>query len=438
MSVPQPAGSNAGAGSAGAPNAQTTSAAVSQSPTLRIGVAGLGRAFTLMLPSFVADARVRLVAACDPRQEACHRFVQDFAGRIHASVESLCNDPGVDAVYIATPHEWHAEHVCMAAAAGKHVLVEKPLALTLQDCQRMQQAVAQAGVQLVVGHSHSFNAPVLETRRIIERGEFGAVRLINAQYYTDFLYRPRRPEELDSARGGGVVFSQGAHQVDIVRLLAGGLARSVRALCGNWDATRPTEGAYAALVPFENGAFASLLYNGYGYFDGDEQAGWVSELGLDKDPAAWRSGRSRLQAGTLNQQSEAAAKAARNYGGKAYVAAGGLSGANNNNGTDPVTRHHQHFGHIVVSCEAADLRPGPDGVTVYADGGRSLRRLPLSGVPRVEVLDEWLAAIAGTRAPLHDARWSLASMELCLALLASARSGTEQALQQQCAPHSVL
>ena len=87
----------------------------------------------------------------------------------------------------------------------------------------------RAGVQLVVGHSHSFNAPILETRRIIERGEFGAVRLINAQYYTDFLYRPRRPEELDSTRGGGVVFSQGAHQVDIVRLLAGGLARSVRA-----------------------------------------------------------------------------------------------------------------------------------------------------------------------------------------------------------------
>ena len=418
-----PAGNHAGA-------ASTTG---SRSPRLRVGVAGLGRAFTLMLPSFVADPRLQLVAACDPRQEACDRFAQDFAGRIHASVESLCNDAGVDAVYIATPHECHAEHVCLAAAAGKHVLVEKPLALTLHDCARMQAAVERAGVQLVVGHSHSFNAPILETRRIIERGEFGAVRLINAQYYTDFLYRPRRPEELDSTRGGGAVFSQGAHQVDIVRLLAGGLARSVRAQCGNWDATRPTEGAYAALVPFDNGAFASLLYNGYGYFDGDEQAGWVSELGLDKDPAAWRSGRSRLAASTANQHSEAAAKAARNYGGKAYVPAGGTTGS-----TDTAARHHQHFGHIVVSCERADLRPGPDGVTVYADGGRSLRRLPLSAVPRVEVLDEWLAAIAGTRAPLHDARWSLASMELCLALLASARSGTEQALQQQCAPHSVL
>ena len=151
------------------------------------------------------------------------------------------------------------------------------------------------------------------------------------------------------------------------RLLAGGLARSVRAQCGNWDATRPTEGAYAALVPFDNGAFASLLYNGYGYFDGDEQAGWVSELGLDKDPAAWRSGRSRLAASTANQDSEAAAKAARNYGGTAYVPAGGATGS-----TDTAARHHQHFGHIVVSCERADLRPGPDGVTVYADGGRSL------------------------------------------------------------------
>ena len=72
------------------------------------------------------------------------------------------------------------------------------------------------------GTATAFNAPILHTRDIIESGAYGKPRMINALNFTDFLYRPRRPEELDTARGGGVMFSQAAHQIDIVRLLGGG------------------------------------------------------------------------------------------------------------------------------------------------------------------------------------------------------------------------
>ena len=99
----------------------------------------------------------------------------------------------------------------------------------------MIDAVQRAGVQLVVGHSHSFNAPILHARELIDSGAYGAVRMIHALNYTDYMVRPRRPEELDTAQGGGVMFSQGAHQIDIVRLLGGGRVRSVRAMTGNWD-----------------------------------------------------------------------------------------------------------------------------------------------------------------------------------------------------------
>ena len=148
------------------------------------------------------------------------------------SVEALCADAEVDVVYVATPHELHADHVEAAAAGGKHVLVEKPMAITLDECRRMIDAAERANVRLIVGHSHSFDAPILRAREIIASGALGAVRMINAQYYTDFLYRPRRPEELVTTRGGGAVFSQAAHQVDIVRLLGGGRVRSVRAQTG--------------------------------------------------------------------------------------------------------------------------------------------------------------------------------------------------------------
>ena len=147
---------------------------------LRVGVAGLGRAFTVMLPTFTGDPRVKLVAAADTRAEARQRFAADFSAKSYATVEELCADPAVEAVYVATPHQYHASTPCLRAQHGKHLLVEKPMALTLDECTAMVDAARRARVHLVVGHSHSFDAPVARLRALIESGEFGAVRMINA------------------------------------------------------------------------------------------------------------------------------------------------------------------------------------------------------------------------------------------------------------------
>ena len=219
---------------------------------LKLGVIGLGRAFTLMLPTFTADRRVKLCAAADPRPEARALFTSEF-GRAYETVEQLCADPDVEAIYVSSPHQMHAEHVQTAAKAAKHVLVEKPMAITIAQCDSMIDAARTAGIHLIVGHSHSFNRPILRLRELIQGGEFGAVRMISALNYTDFLYRPRRREELVTEQGGGGVFSQAAHQIDIVRLVGGGLVKSVSAATGSWDPARRTEGAYSALLSFEPG-----------------------------------------------------------------------------------------------------------------------------------------------------------------------------------------
>src|ERR1700674_340471 len=256
---------------------------------LRMGIAGLARVFPLLFPTLVADRRVQLVPAADPRAEATQRFAAEFGARAYDTVEAVCADPNVEVVYIATPHEYHAAHVAMATSHGKHVLVEKPMAITLTECRQMIAAAERTRLCLIVGHSHSFDRPILRAREIIASGAVGPVRMINAQYYTDFLYRPRRQEELITERGGGVVFSQGAHQIDIVRLLGGGRARSVRALTGAWDSDRATEGAFAALLTFDDGAFASLVYSGYAHFDSDEICGGIGELGAPKDASQYGS-----------------------------------------------------------------------------------------------------------------------------------------------------
>ena len=100
-----------------------------------MGVAGLGRAFTLMLPTLTADPRVELVAGADPRPEATRRFAGEFGARVYASVEALCADDDVDVVYVATPHHLHAEPIAVAAARGQHLLGDKPRARGLDHCR---------------------------------------------------------------------------------------------------------------------------------------------------------------------------------------------------------------------------------------------------------------------------------------------------------------
>ena len=389
---------------------------------IRIGVIGLGRAFTLMLPTFQRDARVRLVAACDPIAAARDQFVRDFAGRTYGDAKSLCSDTDVEMIYIASPHQFHARHVALAAAAGKHVLLEKPMAITLDDCTQMIDAMQTARRSLIVGHSHSFDGPVLKARELIDGGAIGAVRMIQALNYTDFLYRPRRPEELQTEQGGGVIHSQAAHQIDVVRLLGGGLVHSVRAHTGQWDVSRPTEGAYSALLKFADGAFASLTYSGYGHFDSDQWMDWTSELGVakDKDASAYGTARRRL-ATFADAASEVQAKGDRNYGGAAQV-------------PTPEPSAHQHCGPVIVSGERGDLRLTPEGVWVYGDESRHFERMPQTDapcVPRREVIDEVWATLRDGKPAVHDGEWARATTEASLAILESARLDRDVTLHWQ-------
>ena len=362
-------------------------------------------------------SRIRASPWSPPRirgPEARQRFAEDFGGAAYDTVAALCADPHVEVVYVATPHQYHAEHARLAAAHGKHVLVEKPIALTLSDAEEMIASAREAGVHLIVGHSHSFDAPILHARELIAGSRYGPVRMITAFNYTDFVYRPRRPEELETALGGGALFNQAPHQIDIVRLLGGGRVANVRAITGAWDTARPTEGAYAALLTFDEGAFASLAYNGYGHFDSDEFMGWIGEMGQKKVPRATPASRN-----FADWTQESAAKAARSYGGLGWQ--------------PPQMQdvRHQHFGTVLVSCQHADLRPLPTGVMIYENGASRLDPLPSPKIPRAEVIDELYAAVAEGRAPLHDGAWAMATLEVCLAFLRSAREGGEVVLRHQ-------
>jgi phthalate 4,5-cis-dihydrodiol dehydrogenase len=379
---------------------------------LRFGILGLGRAATATVPALARQPDCfEIVAAADTNPAALTAFRQRFpSARAYPDAESLMADGHVDAVYIATPTHLHTEHVLAAAASGKHVIVEKPLAISLADADRMIGAIERAGVQMIVGHSQSYEPPIRAMRDLVRSGELGRLRLISGWYFNDWLYRPRLPSELDTAQGGGVVFRQGAHHFDIARLLAGGLVRSVRATTGVWDPSRPTEGSYCAFLQFEDGATASLVYNGYDHFQTTEWTG-VDEGGSVVDAPVHAAARKALLA-----TDEAALKARRGFASRR---------------SEGGPRHPSHFGLLLVSCEHADIRQTPDGLRVYADLDRRDVPLPEGVVGRdLMVAELYDAVIHGTPA-LHTARWAKATLEVSLAVLESSRTQQEVRLKHQ-------
>ncbi|MEK9658424.1 MAG: Gfo/Idh/MocA family oxidoreductase [Chloroflexota bacterium] len=387
---------------------------------LRVGVAGLGRAGAGMLAALAVHPGVEVSAAADLHPEHLARFKADFEGETYDSVDALCASPHVDAVYIATPHQFHEAHVIAAARAGKHIVVEKPMGLTVAECLAMTEAAEAAGVALIVGHTASFNPAVLRMRELIASRQVGRLAMISATAHTDFLYRPRRPEELVTVLGGGIMYNQVPHQVDAARYVAGGMAASVRAVTYVLDPARPTEGAYAGLLTFEDGPVAVLSYAGYDHFDSSELAS-----GNARDAARYGSAR-RALTGVGSPDDEIALRVDTGYGGGHPVAS---KGAQMGGGS----LLQPELGSFLLTCERADLRLLPDGVGVYGDDGFRLEPpAPWRGTPgRGNVLDELLGAVNDGAPVVHGGRWAAATMEVCLAMLGSAREGCEVVLRHQ-------
>lgn len=387
------------------------------SDPIRLGVVGLGRGFSLTAEALAKHDQINLLAAATRSPMARAAFEKSFGGTAYENLQDLLADERIEMVYVATPHALHVEHVVACIQAGKHVVVEKPMAITLKHAKTMVAAAAKAGVHLIVGPSHSFDAPVLKAAEMIESGRLGKVRMLHALNCTEFLYRPRRPEELDTAKGGGVVYSQAVHQIDVARRLIGARAVRVMALTGKWDHERPTEGAYSVLIQFETGAFASLTYSGYAHFDSDRWMGHISELGYKRPQTSYGAARRHLQSG----KAELAQKKQRAFTGFKET-------------TSPI--HHEHFGPVIAFCEKGDLQLTAQGVTLF--GHQEIEEFDVPFFySRQTFADSLVQTLRGGTPPPQDGAWGLASLEICNAILESAATASPILLNLQKGPRDV-
>ena len=386
--------------------------------TIKLGVVGLGVAAASVLPAAEAMEQVELVAGADVNPKSLEILRSKYGKRAYTSNEALLDDPDVNTVWISTPNVFHAPHVIMAAEHGKHVIVEKPFAITLEDAERMNSAAEKAGVHLLSGGSRSSSGTVRKMREVLVSGELGRLRAMTAWCGTDWMLRPRRPDELDITQGGGIAFRQSPHQVDTVRLLAGGMVRSVRAMTGQWMAPRDTApGFYTAHLEFEDGTPATIIHEAYGYFMGSELFSGGAPTGTEERAHI----RKEIVTG---QRDEAAAKEER---GLEAQRAGSMAAAV----SGPRSSYLSDLGIFVVSCEQGDMRQSPNGVYVYGDEGT--REVPVeegrTGFnPELMELHE---ALTAGKPILHGGRWGMATLEVSLAIMQSARERKEIYLQHQ-------
>ena len=382
-------------------------------------MAGLGVASTQILPPIAALPYIKITAAADLRGDALEKFRDTYHGETFASVEALCESPNVDAVYIATPSQLHATHAIAAAERGKHVIVEKPMALAIAECDAMNDAAEKHGVKLLCGHTHSFDPPIRKIRAIVKSGELGRLCMINTWNYNEFMYRPRMKHEL--ATSHGVVLNQGPHHVDIVRLIGGGMVRSVRAMTGVWDKAREWEGSYTCYLEFEDGTPATLIYSGYGFFDTAELFSWTGEGGQYRDPNTNLSVRKQLREVRTAEEEEQLKEGMR-FGGRregefSHVWSG--------------ERKQPFFGFTLVSCEKGDIRQTPNGLYIYGETEQREITLAAGSRGREAEIEELYNAVVHDRPVFHDGRWGTATLEVCLSMLDSAAQRKEIMLSHQ-------
>ena len=206
----------------------------------------------------------KLVAVMSRREEKVESFARRHgAERYYTSVEALLDDDGINAVYIATSPDVHAEQVAMAAERGLHILCEKPMAQTVKECQAMIDVCRRHGVQLMIAYYRRFFPVVMKMKALLEDGRIG--ELVRARAELAGFYAPRADGERawltqkDTA-GGGFMTDAGTHRLDLFAHFLGDV-QDVSAFTDTQTFDFSVDDAASVIMRFEGGVHASGLFN---------------------------------------------------------------------------------------------------------------------------------------------------------------------------------
>lgn len=231
-------------------------------PSIRVALVGCGKVAGIHADALAGLPEAEFVAARDVSAGRADQFAAKYGVKPFTDLAKMLREAAPDAIIVGTPHPLHAEAAITAAAAGVHVLVEKPLAASLADCDAMLAAARASGITLGVISQRRFYEPVQRMKRAIDAGKIGKPALgvfiqyswRDAAYYTSDPWRGKWDTE-----GGGVLVNQSPHQLDILLWLMGPAAE----VTGFWaNLNHPTvevDDTAVASIRFANGGLGSIV-----------------------------------------------------------------------------------------------------------------------------------------------------------------------------------
>ena len=215
-----------------------------------IGCGGIGKIHAQCVGQL---AGIQMSAYCDVDGQRAESFLNEMGGRYATTdVTRIFQDDAIDIVYICTQHDTHADYCIRAAQAGKHVLVEKPLALTTEACQAVGRAVEASGITLMTAFKMRFYDMIQQVKTLIPQPLMVTMQMMDNRW-------PNEMWANDPIKGGGNVLSQGVHSCDIMRYVVGSDPLSVFAVGSNYYQASGVIDNMSAVYRFANGATGNLV-----------------------------------------------------------------------------------------------------------------------------------------------------------------------------------
>ncbi|MGA9363554.1 MAG: Gfo/Idh/MocA family oxidoreductase [Bacteroidota bacterium] len=215
-----------------------------------IGCGSIGRIHTECLSKLDG---MKMVGFCDQFSAAAEKLAQEFGGEYHTNdVNRVLRDDSIDAIYICTHHDTHSTLAIRACESGKHIMIEKPLALSLEECHRVGEAVEKSGVKLMTAFKMRYYPMVRRAKEFIPRPLVTVAQMLDGRWPDDLWAQ-------DSIKGGGNVLSQGCHTMDLVYFLNGSEPTRIYAEGGTMTHTNTSViDNIVATIVFRNQSIASV------------------------------------------------------------------------------------------------------------------------------------------------------------------------------------
>jgi len=249
--------------------------AITKPEKLKIGIIGTGSISLLHLWAInQASEKVKLTAACDVREDAVRQFAKNAGlDTVYTDASTMLKEADIDAVDICASHQWHKELAIASAEAGKHILLEKPMAISMRECRDIIAATDKTGVTLMIGQQLRHHPNYIAVRRLIQGGELGQVwglrsdswlpvimsrLVVNNQIDQNELLKWRWRIDGNQSGGGSLIWNA-IHFIDLFRYFIGN-AKRVFAKC--WTDhpmfSGGAEDRVMATIEFENGAVGHI------------------------------------------------------------------------------------------------------------------------------------------------------------------------------------